>query len=71
MFYARALGGDGIKANALVPGPRRTGLNATAASDSDSAKVAVGAVRLHAQFASPRRSVSSGAVTNSRARRPA
>jgi NAD(P)-dependent dehydrogenase (short-subunit alcohol dehydrogenase family) len=47
VFYARALAGDGIKVNALAPGLRRTGLNATAAaSGGDPAEAAAGAVRL-------------------------
>jgi len=47
VFYAHALAGDGIKVNALAPGLRRTGLNATAAaSDGDPAEAAAGAVRL-------------------------
>ncbi|GII43530.1 SDR family oxidoreductase [Planotetraspora phitsanulokensis] len=47
VYYAHALAGDGIKANALAPGLRRTDLNATAAaSDGDPAEAAAGAVRL-------------------------
>jgi NAD(P)-dependent dehydrogenase (short-subunit alcohol dehydrogenase family) len=47
VFYAHALAGDGIKVNALAPGLRRTGLNATAAaSDGDPAEAAAGAIRL-------------------------
>ena len=47
VFYAHALAGDGVKVNALAPGLRRTGLNATAAaSDGDPAQAAAGAVRL-------------------------
>jgi len=47
IFYAHALAGDGIKVNALAPGLRRTGLNATAAaSGGDPAEAAAGAVRL-------------------------
>ncbi len=47
VFYAHALAADGIKVNALAPGLRRTGLNATAAaSDGDPAEAAAGAVRL-------------------------
>jgi NAD(P)-dependent dehydrogenase (short-subunit alcohol dehydrogenase family) len=47
VFYAHALAGDGIKVNALAPGLRRTGLNATAAaSNGDPAEAAAGAVRL-------------------------
>jgi len=47
VFCAHALAGDGIKVNALAPGLRRTGLNATAAaSDGDPAEAAAGAVRL-------------------------
>ena len=47
VFYADALAGDGVKVNALAPGLRRTGLNATAAaSDGDPAQAAAGAVRL-------------------------
>jgi NAD(P)-dependent dehydrogenase (short-subunit alcohol dehydrogenase family) len=47
VYYAHALAGDGIKVNALAPGLRRTGLNATAAaSDGDPAEAAAGAVRL-------------------------
>ncbi len=47
VFYAHALAADGIKVNALAPGLRRTGLNATAAaSDCDPAEAAAGAVRL-------------------------
>ena len=47
VFYAHALAGDGMKVNALAPGLRRTGLNATAAaSDGDPAEAAAGAVRL-------------------------
>lgn len=47
VLYAHALAGDGIKVNALAPGLRRTGLNASAAtSDGDPAEAAAGAVRL-------------------------
>jgi NAD(P)-dependent dehydrogenase (short-subunit alcohol dehydrogenase family) len=47
VFYAHTLAGDGIKVNALAPGLRRTGLNATAAaSGGDPAEAAAGAVRL-------------------------
>jgi len=47
VFYAHALADEGIKVNALAPGLRRTGLNATAAaSDGDPAEAAAGAVRL-------------------------
>jgi NAD(P)-dependent dehydrogenase (short-subunit alcohol dehydrogenase family) len=47
VFYAHSLAGEGIKVNALAPGLRRTGLNATAAaSDGDPAEAAAGAVRL-------------------------
>jgi NAD(P)-dependent dehydrogenase (short-subunit alcohol dehydrogenase family) len=47
VLYAHALADDGIKVNALAPGLRRTGLNATAAaSDGDPAEAAAGAVRL-------------------------
>jgi NAD(P)-dependent dehydrogenase (short-subunit alcohol dehydrogenase family) len=47
VFYARALAHDGIKVNALAPGLRRTGLNASAAaSGGDPAEAAAGAVRL-------------------------
>jgi len=47
VYYAHALAEDGIKVNALAPGLRRTGLNATAAaSDGDPAEAAAGAVRL-------------------------
>ena len=47
VLYAHALADDGIKVNALAPGLRRTGLNATAAaSDGDPAEGAAGAVRL-------------------------
>ena len=47
VFCAHALAGDGIKVNALAPGLRRTGLNATAAAgDGDPAEAAAGAVRL-------------------------
>jgi NAD(P)-dependent dehydrogenase (short-subunit alcohol dehydrogenase family) len=47
VLYAHALAGDGIKVNALAPGLRRTGLNATAAaSGGDPAEGAAGAVRL-------------------------
>jgi NAD(P)-dependent dehydrogenase (short-subunit alcohol dehydrogenase family) len=45
--YAHSLADDGIKVNALAPGLRRTGLNATAAaSEGDPAEAATGAVRL-------------------------
>jgi NAD(P)-dependent dehydrogenase (short-subunit alcohol dehydrogenase family) len=45
--YAHSLADDGIKVNALAPGLRRTGLNATAAaSEGDPAEAAAGAVRL-------------------------
>lgn len=47
VFYAHALADDDIKVNALAPGLRHTDLNAlTAASDSDPAEGAAGAVRL-------------------------
>jgi NAD(P)-dependent dehydrogenase (short-subunit alcohol dehydrogenase family) len=47
VFYASTLAGDGFKVNALAPGLRRTGLNATAAaSGGDPAEAAAGAVRL-------------------------
>ena len=47
VFYAQALADEGIKVNALAPGLRRTGLNATAAaSDGDPAEAAAGAFRL-------------------------
>jgi NAD(P)-dependent dehydrogenase (short-subunit alcohol dehydrogenase family) len=47
VFYAHALAADRIKVNALAPGLRRTGLNATAAaSGGDPAEAAAGAVRL-------------------------
>jgi NAD(P)-dependent dehydrogenase (short-subunit alcohol dehydrogenase family) len=47
VFYAQTLAGDGFKVNALAPGLRRTGLNATAAaSGGDPAEAAAGAVRL-------------------------
>jgi NAD(P)-dependent dehydrogenase (short-subunit alcohol dehydrogenase family) len=47
VLYAHALADDGIKVNALAPGLRRTGLNATAAaSDGDPAEAAAGSVRL-------------------------
>jgi NAD(P)-dependent dehydrogenase (short-subunit alcohol dehydrogenase family) len=47
VYYAHALAEDGIKVNALAPGLRRTGLNASAAaSDGDPAEAAAGAVRL-------------------------
>lgn len=47
VFCPRTLSGDGIKVNALAPGLRRTGLNAsTAASGGDPAEAAAGAVRL-------------------------
>jgi NAD(P)-dependent dehydrogenase (short-subunit alcohol dehydrogenase family) len=47
VLYAHALAGDGFKVNALAPGLRRTGLNATAAaSNGDPAEGAAGAVRL-------------------------
>jgi len=46
IFYAHSLG-EPFKVNALAPGLRRTGLNATAAaSDGDPAEAAAGAVRL-------------------------
>jgi NAD(P)-dependent dehydrogenase (short-subunit alcohol dehydrogenase family) len=47
VLYAHTLADDGIKVNALAPGLRRTGLNATAAaSGGDPAEAAAGAVRL-------------------------
>jgi NAD(P)-dependent dehydrogenase (short-subunit alcohol dehydrogenase family) len=47
VYYAHTLADDGIKANALAPGLRRTDLNATAAaSDGDPTEAAAGAVRL-------------------------
>jgi NAD(P)-dependent dehydrogenase (short-subunit alcohol dehydrogenase family) len=47
VYYAHTLAGDGIKANALAPGLRRTDLNASAAaSDGDPTEAAAGAVRL-------------------------
>ncbi|MEV8389111.1 MULTISPECIES: SDR family NAD(P)-dependent oxidoreductase [unclassified Streptomyces] len=47
VFYAQSLAEDGIKVNALAPGLRRTGLNATTAADAgDPAEAAAAAVRL-------------------------
>jgi NAD(P)-dependent dehydrogenase (short-subunit alcohol dehydrogenase family) len=47
VYYAHTLAGDGVKANVLAPGLRRTDLNArAAASDGDPAEAAAGAVRL-------------------------
>ena len=47
VYYAHALADDGIKVNALAPGLRRTGLNASAAaSEGDPAEAAAGALRL-------------------------
>jgi NAD(P)-dependent dehydrogenase (short-subunit alcohol dehydrogenase family) len=47
VFYAHTLADDGIKVNALAPGLRRTGLNATAtATGGDPAEAAAGAVQL-------------------------
>ncbi|MGW6601271.1 SDR family NAD(P)-dependent oxidoreductase [Streptomyces sp. NPDC055036] len=47
VFYAQSLAEGGIKVNALAPGLRRTGLNATTAADAgDPAEAAAAAVRL-------------------------
>ncbi|MCL7377683.1 SDR family NAD(P)-dependent oxidoreductase [Streptomyces sp. 35G-GA-8] len=47
VLYAQSLAEDGIKVNALAPGLRRTGLNATTAADAgDPAEAAAAAVRL-------------------------
>jgi len=47
VFYAQALAGEGFKVNALAPGLRATGLNASAAaSGGDPAEGAAGAVQL-------------------------
>jgi len=47
VFYAQALAGEGFKVNALAPGLRATGLNASAAANGgDPAEGAAGAVRL-------------------------
>ncbi|MCP2339868.1 SDR family NAD(P)-dependent oxidoreductase [Actinomadura rupiterrae] len=47
VHYAHSLASDGVKVNALAPGLRRTGLNATAAaSGDDPAEAAEAAVRL-------------------------